>query len=48
MMLEGELRVTKYFGEQEIFLGNWFPGNFLPRSKSCSISRFGAHSGSRR
>ena len=29
VMLEGELRVTKYFGGQEIFLGEVIPGEFF-------------------
>ncbi|MGB9274701.1 MAG: ATP-binding protein [Terrimicrobiaceae bacterium] len=29
VMLEGELRVTKFFGEQEIFLGSGAPGRFF-------------------
>jgi CRP-like cAMP-binding protein len=29
VMLEGELRVTKFFGEQEIFLATGFPGEFF-------------------
>ena len=29
VMLEGELRVTKYFGDQEIFLGEVIPGEFF-------------------
>jgi signal transduction histidine kinase len=28
-MLEGELRVTKFFGQQEIFLATWVPGEFF-------------------
>ena len=28
-MLEGELRVTKYYGDQEIFLGEVVPGEFF-------------------
>jgi signal transduction histidine kinase len=29
VMLEGELRVTKYYGDQEIFLGEVIPGEFF-------------------
>ena len=29
VMLEGELRVTKYYGDQEIFLGEVVPGEFF-------------------
>src|SRR4029077_290471 len=29
VMLEGELRVTKFFGEQEIFLATGVPGEFF-------------------
>ena len=29
VMLEGELRVTKFFGDQEIFLGTLVPGEFF-------------------
>ena len=29
VMLEGELRVTKYYGDQEIFLGELIPGEFF-------------------
>ena len=29
VMLEGELRVTKFYGEQEIFLGEVIPGEFF-------------------
>jgi CRP-like cAMP-binding protein len=28
-MLEGELRVTKFYGDQEIFLGEMIPGDFF-------------------
>jgi signal transduction histidine kinase len=29
VMLEGELRVTKFYGDQEIFLGEMIPGDFF-------------------
>ena len=47
-MLEGELRVTKFFGEQEIFLGTGFRESSSARFKSCWTSRICARSGGRR
>jgi Histidine kinase-, DNA gyrase B-, and HSP90-like ATPase/Cyclic nucleotide-binding domain len=45
VMLEGELRATKYYGDQEILLGEVIPGSFLVRSKSCSGFRIGCSFG---
>src|SRR6476620_2046831 len=49
VMLEGELRATKFFGEQEIFLATRVPGDFFGESPMLlAVPDFCALSGGRR